>query len=216
MQLGGFKWLSLTTGLLLLRITENDLGLSAICLWRTVMKVDTWIASTGQDYPGADGDDQHLPIAAVWFRVAYGPRAHFPTVDTVNALAAIYEEQGIAFYAVVVPTREDYNAQLSYAMNVLLQANIRGIQFDAEPYNGYLDSQAGLQEWLDRIYQHVNAPAVGKELVLCYDPREQHLGGWDFSRAARLSTGLAPMVYTGAYGGQGDWGDPRRAIRKAK
>lgn len=176
------------------------------------MKVDTWIASTNQDYPGLAGpDDSALPIANVWHRVAYG--AAYIGDDEVRRLSTIYESQGINFYAVMVPTRAALQAQLSIARKVL--GMIRGLQVDMEPYSGYLDGPAGMQQFLDVVLR----PLAGdgwQEISMCYDPREQHLSGWDFPAAVNLVQSLAPMVYTGMFAGQSEWGDPVLAIHRAK
>jgi hypothetical protein len=181
------------------------------------MKTHVWIASIDWDYgperPVAD-DDTKLPIRAVWFRVGYGDR--YLGNAEVERLQSVYEDQGIDFYGVFVPTRGKWAAQLEQARQALGYS--RGLQFDVEPYGAYLGSEAGLQEWVEDVL----APLVGggippdKEISLCYDPREQWLDGWDFPGTISLVDSLAPMVYTGMYAGQGDWGHPIRAIDRAR
>ena len=182
------------------------------------MKTDVWIASVAWDYPGLAGqDDTKIPLANVWFRVAYG--LGYLGDDRVRELRDIYEAQGIGFYGVIVPSgTSNWPLQRSQALAALRLC--RGLEFDVEPYGGYLGSEAGLQAWVDNVLAPLRLvdPLAfqGKDVSLCYDPREQWLDGWDFPRAVSLSDSLAPMVYTGMFGAHAVWGDPIKAIQRAR
>jgi len=193
------------------------------------VKTHVWIASTSWDYEKSDGeqtrpvrnDDTKLPIDAVWFRVISG--RNYLGDEEVKRLRDIYEAQGIAFYGVVVPLAlVDYALQRRQALSALRLC--RGLEFDVEPYSGYLGSETGIQAWLENVLVPVrhtidsspNPIDHGKDISLCYDPREQWLDGWDFAKAIQLSDSLAPMVYTGMYSGQDHWGEPIDAIRAAR
>lgn len=182
-------------------------------------KVDAWIKSVTSDYPGVGSDDTKLPLANVWFRVA---RDSYIGDAEVRRLRDIYENQGIGFYAVIVPVGNDWMAQWLLARNLLRQP-CRGIQFDVEPFSNYLGSEAGLQGWLENVLELIAQDRGDKELCLTYDPRDHWLDGWDFGRAVSLVDSLAPMVYTGSYAVSAsdypfkeEWGDPVLAVRRAR
>ena len=185
------------------------------------MKTDVWIASIGWDYRADDdvptrpvgNDDTKLPIDNVWFRLGYGA-GYLGDAETAR-LQKIYEDQGIGFYGVFVPTLGNWGTQIANTLNALRWT--RGLQFDVEPYGAYLGSEAGLQSWLDNFLRPLVSHGIppDKEISLCYDPRPQWLDGWDAALAVNLVDSLAPMVYTGMFSGQGVWGDPVRAIEEA-
>jgi hypothetical protein len=92
------------------------------------LRVATYVWQLTRDYPGAEADDQRLPLSEVWFKTHDGPtwmgaistHPRAPTsASTLADLVRWYAARGLGFVPWCVPTGEDAVAEADLAISVL-------------------------------------------------------------------------------------------------